>query len=157
MNERYSQAKRAGPTLLRDGVGELTNHMFMVLADWLIDVQVSRFSLKFGQKLDLETVHIAFDIVRRALTTEGFKLNHENPQIIGTAAMKIAECWFKNSQEHYRMELANSYSKLTMGQVTPEQLINQEKEILNKLNFDVVLPNLITWAKFLAEAFFPEK
>lgn len=65
---RYTPTKQVGATILRDGYGELTNHMFMVLADWLLDVQVHL-------KLKLETVHIAFDIIRRALASEGFKVN----------------------------------------------------------------------------------
>ena len=87
---------------------EITVQMRMVLVDWLIDVSL-HFDLKF------ETLHLAVNYMQRFIAdcSNNGVVNKKNLQLVGVAAMKVADCFNQRSREYYRQDNAHEYSKIT--------------------------------------------
>ena len=128
---------------------DITSQMRMVLVDWLIDVSM-HFELKF------ETLHLAVQYLQRFLSKPSscIKVHKQNLQLVGVAAIKIADVYNQKSREYYRQDNATEYSKITSQEYSAWEVINMEKIMLNQLGFKLWQPTQIHWVKLLLEEFF---
>ena len=114
--------------------------MRMVLVDWLLDVSV-HFDLKF------ETLHLAVSYVQRFLALTTLPIDRANLQLVGVAAMKIADAFNEKSREYYRQENALEYSNITAQEFTPDEVLNMEKCILGTLGFQLCQGTMISYVE----------
>jgi hypothetical protein len=128
---------------------DITPQMRMVLVDWLIDVSM-HFELKF------ETLHLAILYLQRFLSTnnKSIIIHKQNLQLVGVAAIKVADVYNQKSREYYRQDNATEYSKITAQEYSTWEVINMEKIMLNELGFKLWQPTMIHWIKLLLEEFF---
>jgi hypothetical protein len=64
--------------------------------------------------------------------------------------MKIADSFNERSKEYYRQENSLEYSYITADEYSPHDVIRQEKEVLNILEFDLCAPSAPMFIKLLA-------
>ena len=122
------------------GDESITAQMRMVLVDWLLDVAV-HFDLKF------DTLHLAVSYVQRFLSLTSLSIHRANLQLVGVAAMKIADAFNERSREYYRQDNAVEYSNITAQEFTPQEVLYMEKCILNTLEFQLCQGTLIQYVK----------
>lgn len=58
-------------------------------------------------------------------------------QLIGVTCLKIADVLNERSKEYYRQENAKEYAFITADEYTEGQVVAMEKEILQKLEFNL--------------------
>lgn len=87
--------------------------MLRVLIDWLIDVSVS-FSLQF------DTSHLAILYIRRFLSITKMKIDKSNLQLLGVAALKVADSFNEKSREYYMQTNSIEYSDITDNEFSPK-------------------------------------
>ncbi|TNV83080.1 hypothetical protein FGO68_gene7055 [Halteria grandinella] len=119
----------------------ITPSMRSILVDWLIDVSV-HFEL-----MD-ETLHLTVSYIDRVLRYQ--PVEKTKLQLLGVACMKIADSFNERSKEYYRQENSLEYSYITADEYSPIEVIKQEKEVLNILDFDLCAPSAPIFIKLLA-------
>jgi len=67
--------------------------------------------------------------------------------------MKIADVFNEKSKENFQLENAKEYAYITAEQYTPADLLENEKFVLNKFNFQLYSPTTIHFLK-LYQMFF---
>jgi hypothetical protein len=70
--------------------------------------------------------------------------NHSTPperlKIVGATCLKVADIFAEQSKEYYKQENISEYSEAMLHEATPAQLLECEKSILPRLNFDLWVP-----------------
>lgn len=118
-----------------DDQADINEHMRAILIDWLIEVHL-RFKLKE------ETLFLTVNIVDRYLSVS--TVIRSNLQLLGVAALQIG-CKY---EEIYTPNIKD-FVYITDNAYTKEQIFTMEKEILNKLNFDIVIPSSLKFYEVL--------
>jgi cyclin-dependent kinase len=101
------------------------------------------------------TLHIATGVADRYLALQDASLPADKLQVVGATCLKIADVFAEQSKEYYKQENAVEYAEAiqmrqaasgqhqaAMPQATTAQMLNCEKEMLPKLDFQLHLPNI---------------
>lgn len=86
------------------------------------------------------TMHLAAAVVDRYVSL------HESPDIVekwqavGATCLKVADVFAEQSKEYYKQENAVEYAEATHHQVSSEQMLTCEKDVLTRLGFNLLMP-----------------
>jgi len=86
------------------------------------------------------TLHLAVAVVDRYLGLQDGPVAADDLQIVGVTSLKVADVFAEQSKEYYKQENVVEYAEATLHQVSSEQILVCEKDLLPKLEFDLHLP-----------------
>jgi serine/threonine protein kinase len=86
------------------------------------------------------TLHLAVRLVDIYLQRLEKLTTRDAMRTIAAACLKIADVFTEQSKEYYKQENASEYAEATQHTITALQIVNCEKELLPKFQFDLHLP-----------------
>ena len=115
--------------LYSDNNTELTPEIRIISINWLIMINHKVFKFKEN------TLFLCIQIIDRFLSKK--MLNIEKTELLILCALILAS-------KHEEMDYVNMTESLQLSsnKFTKEQIINMEYEILNELNFEIIIPNM---------------
>mmetsp|Transcript_56694 Transcript_56694/g.104967 ORF Transcript_56694/g.104967 Transcript_56694/m.104967 type:complete len:807 (-) Transcript_56694:175-2595(-) len=86
------------------------------------------------------TLHLAAGILNKYTAIMGSAATAANAHATAAACLKIADVFSEQSKEYYKQENAVEYADATLHQASSTRILDTEKDILPKLQFDLRLP-----------------
>mmetsp|Transcript_40060 Transcript_40060/g.85837 ORF Transcript_40060/g.85837 Transcript_40060/m.85837 type:complete len:400 (+) Transcript_40060:60-1259(+) len=151
-----SLEKRASPGAAQESPQPFTPLQRAELVNFLI-------GLSTNLTLTDYTLHLAVQFLDRYLVLraqQGEIIPAASARVIGATCMKVADVFAEQSKEYYKQENAVEYAESCVGSASAEEILEQEKELLKALNFDLHVPTTnwfiqcyLTYARFAQGSF----
>lgn len=88
------------------------------------------------------TLHLATCVADRYISHQDGPVSNDQMRIIGATCLKVADVFAEQSKEYYKQENTVEYAEATLHAATPAQMLNCEKDVLPKVEFDLRLPTV---------------
>mmetsp|Transcript_52232 Transcript_52232/g.124534 ORF Transcript_52232/g.124534 Transcript_52232/m.124534 type:complete len:819 (+) Transcript_52232:63-2519(+) len=108
-------------------------HDHALLVDFLVGLATTLGLTDF-------TLHLAAGILNKYISLMGPPATAENAHATAAACLKIADVFSEQSKEYYKQENATEYADATMHAASAASILDSEKDILPKLQFDLRIP-----------------